>query len=162
MTGDLDTTNFWLGIIAIATVLELLALGCVAWFAYSAYSRIMTRLNELETRYVAPLGDQAGLILKEVQQFVGRVNGAQHAVRTKVKQVADAGSLAAAKLRTRAWPLVGVLRGIRAGLVVLRERNRDGGRQARSTELLQAPADQSQRVADGRIPRQKALRVVVS
>jgi len=126
----LETTNVWLGIIAIVSVLQILALGTVACFAYLLYSRAMKVLNELETRHVAPLTARVHEVLDEVQQVTTRVRDAEDKVRDKIRQAATVGSLAEEAVKTRSWPIVGIVRAIRAGaetLLARRERRRAQG-----------------------------------
>jgi len=132
MTIDgLETTNLWLGIIAIVSVLQILALGAVAWFGYRAYHRAIMVLSELESRHVAPLSGRVSRILDEVQHVTARVKDAEDVVRDKVRLVAHTGSLAVTTLKARTWLLIGIVRGVRAGLAVLRDRDGDRGRRMR-------------------------------
>ena len=119
ISNGLDTTNFWLATIAIVTVLQLLLFGAAAWLAYRLYSQAMTVLCELEARHVAPVTARVHCILDEVQEITSRVRDAEGVVRHKVKLVAETGRYAVAAMRARTWAIVGLARGVRAGLAVL-------------------------------------------
>lgn len=129
----LDTTNVWLGIMAIVSVLQILALGTVACFAYLLYSRAMKVLNELEARHVAPLTARVHEVLDEVQHVTARVKDAEVKVRDKIKQAASVGSFAVAAMKTRSWPILGIVRAVRAGAETLLAR--------RETHLAQRQTD---------------------
>ena len=123
MISGLDTTNFWLGVIAIVSVLEFLALVAAVWLAYRLYMRSMTILQELEVRHVAPLTARATRILDEVQQITGRVRDAEDVMRDGIRKVADTGIYAVTAMKARSWPIIGLARGLRAGLEAIFDRH---------------------------------------
>jgi hypothetical protein len=52
---DLATTNLLLGIIAAVSLFEALALIAAGIGGYVLYRRVLTRVNDLERRQLAPL-----------------------------------------------------------------------------------------------------------
>jgi hypothetical protein len=115
----LETTNFWLAVIAIVSVLQILALVGGAWFSYHLYVKTTRVANELESRYLMPLNTRVNRILDEAEDIAGRVKDAETAVRNRIRHVADSGNVAVAAVRARSWPLVGILRGVRVAMDVL-------------------------------------------
>jgi hypothetical protein len=115
----LDTTNFWLAVIAIVSVIQILGLAAGAWFSYHLYVKTTRVANELESRYLMPLNTRVNRILDEAEDIAGRVKDAEAAVRTRIRHVADTGSVAVAAVRARSWPVVGILRGLRVAMDVL-------------------------------------------
>jgi hypothetical protein len=115
----LETTNFWLAVIAIVSVIQILALVGGAWFSYHLYVKTTRVANELESRYLMPLNTRVNRILDEAEDIAGRVKDAETAVRNRIRHVADSGNVAVAAVRARSWPLVGILRGVRVAMDVL-------------------------------------------
>jgi hypothetical protein len=139
----LDTMNFWLRIIAIVSVVQILALGAVACFAYLLYKRAVKVLNDLETRHVA-LAARVHGVLDEVLKVTIRVKNAEDKVRDKIRQAATVGSLAVEAVKTRSWPIVGIVRAIRVGaetLLARGERRFDRPTDDRRTSMMQGGSD---------------------
>lgn len=119
MVEGLETTNFWLAIIAIVSVIQIVVLIAGAWFLYHLYAKTSKVANELESRYLMPLNTRVNRILDEAEDIAGRVKDAETAVRNSIRHVADTGNVAVAAVRSRSWPVVGILRGIRVAMDVL-------------------------------------------
>lgn len=115
----LETTNFWLAVMAIVSVIQILALVGGAWFSYHLYVKTTRVASELESRYLMPLNTRVNRILDEAEDIAGRVKDAETAVRNRIRHVADSGNVAVAAVRARSWPLVGILRGVRVAMDVL-------------------------------------------
>jgi hypothetical protein len=118
----LDTTNFWLAVIAIVSVIQIFALAAGAWFSYHLYLKTTRVANELEARYLMPLSTlntRVNRFLDEAEDLAERVKDADSAVRNRIRHVADAGNVAVAAVRARSWPIVGILRGLRVAMDVI-------------------------------------------
>jgi hypothetical protein len=115
----LDTTNFWLAVIAIVSVIQIIALIGGAWFSYHLYVKTTRVASELESRYLLPLNTRVNRILDEAEDIAERVKDAETAVRNRIRNVADTGNVAVAAVRARSWPIVGILRGLRVAMDVL-------------------------------------------
>jgi hypothetical protein len=115
----LDTTNFWLAVIAIVSVIQIIALIAGAWFSYHLYMKTTRVASELESRYLLPLNTRVNRILDEAEDIAERVKDAETAVRNRIRNVADTGNVAVAAVRARSWPIVGILRGLRVAMDVL-------------------------------------------
>jgi hypothetical protein len=74
MTADLHTTNIFLGIIAVVTLLEGIAvLGAFAG-AFLFHRRVMSVLAGIEERLVDPASARVSAILDDVKAVTTRVN----------------------------------------------------------------------------------------
>ena len=117
---DLGTTNLFLGILAVVSVIELLGLMAAGLFGYRMYSRVMQLLNGLEERQVAPamarvnsiLDDVKGVTTK-VQEETGKVDQAIRGTLGRVDETADR---VRANVQARANRVVGVARGVRVAV----------------------------------------------
>ncbi len=88
----LETTNFWLAVIAIVSVIQIFVLVAGAWFSYHLYVKTTKVANELEARYLMPLSTlntRVNRILDEAEDIAGRVKDAESAVRNGIRHVAD-------------------------------------------------------------------------
>ena len=64
---SLTTTNVWLGILAVISLLEFLMIVAAGVFAYQMYKRVMTTIETVERVHIAPLRARVDAILDEVQ-----------------------------------------------------------------------------------------------
>jgi uncharacterized protein YoxC len=127
MSPDLSTTNLWLAVIAICTVLEFLAVA----IALIVAARMMKRVTEgmdtaLQTvqaleRRAAPMIDKAGplidkaaLVMEDFRDVTARVKRADDAAQAAVARVSDGFTQAKNIAMQRVWPVLGLLRGARA------------------------------------------------
>jgi len=127
MQGNLDTTNVLLGIMAVVSVLEALLLIGVGVGALRAYRRIMTLVNGIEERQIAPAMARVNAILDNlknvsatVQQETERVD---HAIRATIDRVDDTADRMRSQVREKASRVVGLVRGARVAIETLLERN---------------------------------------
>jgi len=117
-TGDLGTTNMWLAIMAIVSLLEALLLIGMGIAGFIAYRRVMQLVNELEVRQVAPLREKVDAILVDVKavtasvsQQTSRVN---HAISGTMERVDETADRVKGSVRERINQAIGMARGIRA------------------------------------------------
>jgi hypothetical protein len=111
MTPDLQTTNTWLAILAVAAALQTLLLIGAAIGLFVLYRRTRETLTALEQRHVTPMVARAQLIMDDLQDVTARARRVDDAVRSKLHGVE-------AVVRDRMWPVVGVARAVREGLRV--------------------------------------------
>lgn len=117
---SLATTNMWLAILAIVSLLEFLMICAAGFFAYQAYRQVMTVVENVERMHVAPLRARADAMLDEVQMVVDRVKHAQVAVTDALKHVTGAGSVIAGTVKSKTWPIAGIINGIRVAAQTLK------------------------------------------
>jgi hypothetical protein len=63
----------WLGVLAVVAVLEALVVIAIGIGGFLAYRRLMTVVNDLEARHVAPLAARAHAILDDVKIITAKV-----------------------------------------------------------------------------------------
>lgn len=76
MGGDLGTTNMWLAIMAIVSVLEALLLIGIGVAGFLMYRRVMQLVNDLETRQITPVREKVDAILLDVKAVTANVTTA--------------------------------------------------------------------------------------
>jgi len=117
---SLATTNMWLAILAIVSLLEFLMICAAGFFAYHAYRQVMGVIENVERMHVAPLRARVDAMLDEVQMVVNRVQHAQVAVTDALKHVTGAGSVIAGTVKSKTWPIAGIINGIRVAAQTLK------------------------------------------
>lgn len=120
---DLTTTNWLLGIMAVVSVLEALLLIGLAVGGFIAYRRVMTLVNELEHRRIAPLAAKVNAILDDVQAVTARVQEqavrVDHAINGTIERVDHTAERVKLGVREQASRIVGMAQAVRATLASL-------------------------------------------
>ena len=118
LAGDLGTTNMWLMVMAIVSVLEALLLIGMGVAGFLVYRRVMQLVTDLEARQIAPLREKVDAILVDVKsvtasvsQQTSRVN---HAISGTMERVDETADRVKGSVRDKINQAVGVARGIRA------------------------------------------------
>lgn len=118
MTGDLSTTNMWLAIMAIVSVLEALLLIGVGIGAFVVYRRVMQLVNDLEARQIAPIREKVDSILADVKAVTAQVSQqterVNHAITGTMDRVDETAGRVSGSVRDKINQAVGMARGIRA------------------------------------------------
>lgn len=118
VSGDLGTTNMWLAIMAIVSVLEALLLIAMGVGGFLVYRRVMTLVNELETRQIAPVRERVDAILGDVKTVTARVSHqterVNHAITGTIDRVDETADRVKGSVRDRVNQAIGMARGIRA------------------------------------------------
>jgi hypothetical protein len=124
--GDIQSLATPLWIMAVLGILEALLLIAIGVGGYLMYSRVMTLVNELETRHVAPLREKAEDIMADVKTVTSRVaqqtERVDHAINGTIDRVDETASRVRAGVHDRVSQATGVLRGIRAVIIALLHR----------------------------------------
>jgi methyl-accepting chemotaxis protein len=110
---SLTTTNVWLGILAVVSVLEFFMIVAAGVLAYKMYKRVMTTIETVERVHVAPLRARVDAILDEVQTVTDKVRHAQESVSDALRHVAGTGSVVAGAVRSKTWPIIGIIQGLK-------------------------------------------------
>lgn len=120
---DLGTTNMWLAIMAIVSVLEALLLIGIAVGGFLVYRRLMQLVNDLEVRQVAPIRERVDAILADVKAVTARVSHQTERVDHAISGTMDRVDVTAERMKStvadKVNTAVGVIRGIRAAIVSL-------------------------------------------
>jgi hypothetical protein len=118
ITGDLGTTNMWLAIMAIVSVLEALLLIGIGIGGFLAYRRTMQLVNDLEARQVAPLREKVDAILVDVKKVTASVSQqterVNHAITGTMDRVDETAGRVSGSVRDKINQAIGMARGIRA------------------------------------------------
>ena len=128
MPSNLDTTNMWLAIMAIVSLLEALLLVGIGIGAFLAYRRMMQLVTDLEARQIAPVREKVDAILGDVKAVTARVSQqterVNHAISDTMERVDDTAGRVTGSVRDKVNHAVGLARGIRA--VVMSVLGHDG------------------------------------
>jgi hypothetical protein len=130
MTGHLETTNLLLGIMAVVSVLEGLLIVGAGIALFTVYRRVMTLIDGLETRQIAPAMARVNAILDDVKSVSATVKGeserVDQAIRSTIDRVDDAADRVRSNVRAKTSWIVGVVRGLRVAIEeVLHSDSRD-------------------------------------
>jgi hypothetical protein len=114
----LGTTNTWLAIMAIVSLLEAVVLIGIAIGAFLAYRRVMQLTADLETRHIAPMREKVDAILVDVKAVTARVSEqterVNHAISGTMDRVDETAERVSGSVRERVNRAVGMARGVRA------------------------------------------------
>lgn len=128
MGGDLGTTNMWLAIMAIVSVLEALLLIGIGVAGFLMYRRVMQLVNDLETRQITPVREKVDAILLDVKAVTASVNQqterVNHAISGTMERVDETADRVKGSVRDQLNRAVGIVQGLRA--VVLSVLGHDG------------------------------------
>lgn len=122
-TVDLGTTNTFLGIMAVVSVLEALLLIAVGVGGFIAYRRVMQLMTDLEARQIAPIREKVDGILTDVRSVTANVSHqterVHHAITDTMDRVDETAGRVKGSVRDKVHQAVGVARGIRAVIMTL-------------------------------------------
>ena len=110
---NLTTTNTWLAILAIVSVLEFVMILAAGFLAYRFYTRTMETLQTVERVHIAPLRARVDGILDEVETVTHKVRNAQEAVTDALRHVSGTGQMVAGAVKSRTWPIIGIIQGLK-------------------------------------------------
>jgi uncharacterized protein YoxC len=111
---SLTTTNVWLAILAVVSLLEFLMIMAAGVLAYRVYRQVMVAVQTVERLHIAPVRARVDGILDEVQVMTEKVRRLQESVEETLRLVAGTGGQVAEAVRSRTWPILGLIHGIRA------------------------------------------------
>ena len=112
--ADLTWTNTWLGILAVISLIQFLILCVAGVFAYRMYQTTMATIETVERAHIAPLRARVDSVLDQVQQMTDKVRHAQESVSDALHHVTGTGSAVADAVKSKAWPIVGILQGLKS------------------------------------------------
>lgn len=116
--ANLDTTNVFLGIMAVVSILEALVLIGIGIGGIMVYRRVMQLMGDLEARQIAPIREKVDAILGDVQIVTARVSQqterVDHAISGTIHRVDETADRVKGSVREKVNQAVGVARGIRA------------------------------------------------
>lgn len=131
-TGDI---TIWLGVIAIATVVQVLLLVGGAIAAVVAYRRTIGVIEDMKKQVIAPVALRVNATLDDMQDVISRVKAADHDVRALLTSTGNRAGRAASAVATSLWPALGVGKGVWAAAKMLRRpKNSKGPQRAGSDD----------------------------
>jgi hypothetical protein len=120
---DLQTTNVALIIMAVVSVLEALLLIALGVGGFVIYRRVMTLVNDLEARQIAPIREKVDAILGDVKAVTARVSHeaerVDHAIHGTIDRVDHTAEHLKSSVRDKVNHAAGVVRGVRAVIMSL-------------------------------------------
>src|SRR6476646_10592657 len=123
---NLDSTNVLLGIMAGVSVLEALVLIGIGIGGFMVYRRVMTLVNDLEARQIAPIREKVDAILGDVKTVTARVahqtERVDEAVTGTIHRVDETAARVRAGVYDKVNQAAGVVRGVRAVIMSLLHR----------------------------------------
>jgi hypothetical protein len=122
---NLTTTNIWLGILAVVSLLEFLMILAAGFMAFRVYQQVTEVVENVERDHIAPLRARVDALLDEVQVITSKVKSAQDSVGDAFRHVAGTGSMVAGAVRSKTWPIVGLLKGLRVAASAVMKNGRE-------------------------------------
>jgi uncharacterized protein YoxC len=120
---DLQTTNWLIGVIAVASAIQSLLLIGAAIAGYRLYSEMARTISEIEAQHVEPLRRQLDAILGDVQRITARVSDrterVDNAINGTMDRVDETAERVKHSVRERVSRVTGIVRGIRAVIASL-------------------------------------------
>jgi pyrimidine operon attenuation protein/uracil phosphoribosyltransferase len=126
MEAQLGTTNLFLGIMAVVSVLEALLLIGIGVAGFMAYRRVMTLVSSLEEQHVAPAMIRVNAILDDVKVVSAKVKEetqrVDHAIHTTIDRVDDTVDRMRMNMRAKTSRIIGMVRGARMAIETMLHR----------------------------------------
>jgi hypothetical protein len=120
MQPNLDTTNLFLGIMAVVSVLEALLIIGAGVAGFIAYRRITNLVNGIEERQVAPAMARVNAILDDVKDVSAKLKEeaerVDQAIHSTMGRVDDTVDRMRSNVRAKTSRIVGLVRGARVAL----------------------------------------------
>jgi hypothetical protein len=120
MDTQLQTTNLFLGIMAVVSVLQALLVVGAGIAVFMVYRRVMTLVDTIEERQVAPAMRRVNAILDDVKVVSATVKEeterVDHAIHSTIDRVDDTVDRVRENVRARTSRLIGLVRGARMAI----------------------------------------------
>jgi hypothetical protein len=87
---DLTATNWILGVIALVSVLEAIALILAGVYGWRAYKELLAQIRVIEARHVAPLATKAEALMGRVDVIADKVDRITDRIDLGTERVQDA------------------------------------------------------------------------
>ena len=126
MESQLGTTNLYLGIMAIVSVLEALVLVGAGIAVFMAYRKVMALVNTLEAQHVAPAMFRVNTILDDVKVVTAKVKAeterVDYAINSTIDRVDDTVDRVRWNVRAKTSRIIGFVRGARLAIETILSR----------------------------------------
>ena len=118
--GELGTTNLLLGIMAVVSVLEALLVIGMGVAGFMVYRKVMTLVEGLEARQVAPAMARVNAILDDFKDVSAKVKEetvrVDHAIHHTIDRIDDTADRVRSNVRAKTSRVVGFVRGVRVAI----------------------------------------------
>ena len=111
---DLTWTNTWLAILAVISLIQFLIVCAAGLLAYRMYQKAMTTIETVERVHIAPLRARVDGMLDQVQVMTDKVRHVQESVSDALRHVTGTGSAVAGAVKSKTWPIVGIIQGLKS------------------------------------------------
>jgi hypothetical protein len=118
------TTNLWLAVIAVVSVFQLVLLLIVSVAAYRLYRRTTQQIETFHQLQVDPAIRRLNAVLDDAGDVLDRVKAADDGVRRAIDRTNATVQRVASVAGSRVWPVIGLVRGVRAAVKTLASRSR--------------------------------------
>jgi hypothetical protein len=119
--GELSSLSIPLWILAVAAVLEAVALIAIAIGGYLFYFRVTAMVTHLETQQIAPIRVKVDAILADVKGITARASEraerVDHAIAGTMDRVDETATRVRAGVHVKVNQAARVVRGVRAAIV---------------------------------------------
>ncbi len=132
-----DTLNMWMAILAIAAIVQILAMATMAILGYRLYAKASQTLAELERKHVEPMTRRVNGVLDSVNAEVARVRHVGDKVEQTAEAISGGISSAASSVKQAVLPGYAVTRGVLSAISAFRT----GGRNARQRQMDRRVSD---------------------
>ncbi|SRR5260221_14286979 len=120
MSGELGTTNLFLGIMAVVSIIEGLVIIGIGVAGFVAYRRVMTLVEGLEARQIAPAMVRVQAILDDVKGVTAKVRAeterVDQTIHNTIDRIDDTADRVRWNVRAKTSQIVGFIRGLRVAL----------------------------------------------
>ncbi len=132
-----DTLNMWMAILAIAAIVQILAMAMIALMGYRLYAKTGQALADLERKHVEPLSRRVHGVLESVNTEVARVRHVGDKVEQTAEAISGGISSAASSVKQAVLPGYAVTKGVLSAISAFRS----GGKNARQRQMERRVSD---------------------
>jgi len=119
---DTGAITLWLGVIGVASALQVVIVMGMAVAGVIAYRRATQALEIVRRQTLDPVVERVTTVLDDVHDVAGRVQAVDDQVRDAMSRTAGRVGQATSLVGAKFWPVLGVARGIWAAVDAIRGR----------------------------------------
>lgn len=143
------TLNMWMGLVAVAALLQITTTVILAVLGYRLYARTMETIADLERRHVTPLTRRVTGVLDAVTAEVDRVRRIGDKVERTTAGISAGVTSAASSVKEALVPGYAVARGVIAAVSAFRGGTRATGRRLSGDRTRDIDVDTDRLVNEG-------------
>jgi hypothetical protein len=123
-SADLATTNTWLAVIAVASLVQSLVVIGLVVAVFRLVRRTESAVEEVKREYLDPIATRTNRVIGEVEDALARFRSMDDRVSGAIHKTTEGLSAVATVAKRRFWPVVGAVRGVRAVARAIADRRR--------------------------------------